>query len=189
MKNIRASIQKFCGASPDQIELLLAKLEPLSLQQGEFLLQVDEICQHYYFLESGALRLYHVKGKKDYTAWIATDGEIFTNLESYNKQIPSILHIQAIEPTQLWRISKRDSDALIEAFSFYNTLLRRALEESFLYVCKNALSLQSDQAIERYERMEEESNWLLRFPQKYLSSFLGITKSSLSRLRRNRKIS
>ena len=187
MKNLQESIQRLCAPTPEQVDGLLNKLQFRTLQRGEFLLKLDEICHHYYFLESGALRLYHLKGKKDYTAWIATDGEIFTNLESYNRQTPSTIFIEAIEPTQVGFISREDSEALILEFPFYNTLLRRALEDSFITICKNALSFQSDQAIERYERMESESNWLLRFPQKYLSSFMGITKSSLSRLRRNRK--
>jgi hypothetical protein len=45
------------------------------------------------------------------------------------------------------------------------------------------MSFQSEEASERYKRVENEKNWLSKYPLKYISTFIGITQSSLSRIR------
>jgi hypothetical protein len=51
---------------------------------------------------------------------------------------------------------------------------------------RNVISFQSEEASERYERIVKEKNWIEKYPLGYISSFIGITQSSLSRLRAKR---
>jgi CRP-like cAMP-binding protein len=153
------------------------------LDKGEFLLKADKVCDKYFFIESGAVRLYYIKADKDYTVWIGTAGQIFTDLESYLSQTKSRLNIEAIEPTTAYTISKSQSDKLALQSNVYNTLLRKTVEIAFVNLSKNVISFQSDEAAERYQRIEKEKNWLSQYPLRYISSFIGITQSSLSRLR------
>ncbi len=186
MTILQNEIARLAECDADQIDTILDSLTPVRLKKGRFLLMADQGCATYFFVDRGAMRLYYVKNDQDYTAWIATPGQIFTDLESYLSGAQSRMYIQAIEETLVFTISKKDSDALARNSTAYNTLLRRTVEEAFVNLSKNVISFQSDEAWERYQRVQNEKNWLGKFPLKYISSFIGITQSSLSRVRANR---
>ncbi|HAA16860.1 MAG TPA: hypothetical protein DCE41_36170 [Cytophagales bacterium] len=153
------------------------------MKKGKRLLQAGQICTVYIFVRSGALRLYHKRQNKEYTAWIATEGQVFTELDSYLFQKPTQIWIEAIEDAEVLLISKAESDELAKKSFAYNTLLRRTVEESFAFMSRNIIAFQSATAEERYRTLEEEKNWLMYFPMKYLHSFFGVTQSTFSRIR------
>jgi len=186
MEILTRDISKLSAGSPAEVEEILARLTRRRMAKGDFLLQAGQICRQYYFIESGAVRLYYYHGDSDYTVWIGTPGQVFTDLESYLEQIPSRICMEAIEPATVYVIDKETSDALAQQSNAYNTLLRRTVEIAFVNLAKNVMSFQSQAAMERYQRVEAEKDWLLKYPLKYISSFIGVTQSSLSRLR-NRK--
>ncbi|WP_375448358.1 Crp/Fnr family transcriptional regulator [uncultured Fibrella sp.] len=187
MTTLKSEIIRFAECDAEQADAILDSLRPVRLEKGRFLLIDGQVCESYFFVASGALRLYYHKNDQDYTAWIATPGQIFTDLESYLSESRSRMNIEAIEPSLVLTILKRDSDRLAQTSPAYNTLLRRTVEEAFVNLSKNVISFQSDEAIERYRRLEAEKNWLGKFPLKYISSFIGITQSSLSRVRANKR--
>lgn len=186
MANLKNEIERLCEGTPDQMSEILDSLKPITLEKGQFLLRANQLCINYFFVENGALRLYYYKEDTDYTAWIATSGQIFTDLESYLSGAKSRMYIEAIEPTLVYVIQKKDSDTLAQTSNAYNTLLRRTVEEAFVNLSRNVISFQSDEAWERYQRVQNEKNWLGKFPLKYISSFIGVTQSSLSRIRVNK---
>ncbi len=183
MQVIKDQVRTLSQASAEEVDEILEHLEKVELRKGQFLLKAAQVCKQYYFLESGTMRLYYHKNDQDYTVWIATAGQIFTDLESYLDQVKSRIIIEAIEPTVVYVISKQQSDQLAQISNAYNTLLRKTVEIAFVNLAKNVMSFQSDEAAERYKRVEEEKNWLSRYPLRYISSFIGITQSSMSRLR------
>ena len=183
MQTLREEIKKLTNCEDFQIEEIIKNLEIETLEKGEFLLKADQVCDKYFFIESGAVRLYYIKAEKDFTVWIGTKGQIFTDLESYLSQTKSRIYIEAIETTIAYTIDKKQSDSLALKSNVYNTLLRTTVEIAFVSMSKNIISFQSDEASERYERIEKEKNWLAQYPLRYISSFIGVTQSSLSRLR------
>ena len=183
MKILKQAITELSGASPEECEEIGKELTLKKLKKDQFILREGRICRQYYFLEQGTLRLYYNKGNNDYTVWMGTPGEVFTNLESYLEAEPSRINIKAIEPVSVYVINKEESDQLALRSIAYNTLLRKVVEISFVNLARNVMSFQSDDAAERYKRVEVEKNWIAKYPLKYISSFIGVTQSSLSKLR------
>lgn len=187
MQTLTDEILKLSQGDKGQVAEILDNLKLVELQKGDFILKAGQVCKQYYFIESGSVRLYYHKGDNDFTAWIGTSGQIFTDLESYLNETPSRLNFEAIEYSNVYTISKADSDKLAFKNNAYNTMLRRTVEISFVNLSRNVISFQSEEASERYERIEKEKNWLEKYPLGYISSFIGITQSSLSRLRAKKK--
>lgn len=179
-------ITRLSTGTPHDVAEIMTYLKPTRLAKGQFLLRAGQVCCQYYFVERGAVRLFYYKGADDYTVWIGTAGEIFTDLESYLSQAESRIYIEAIEPSVVYTIDKNDSDRLAQTSNAYNTLLRKTVEKAFVHLSRNLISFQSDEALERYRRLETEKNWLALYPLKFISSFIGITQSSLSRIRAKR---
>ncbi|MGD1839790.1 MAG: Crp/Fnr family transcriptional regulator [Thermonemataceae bacterium] len=187
MNTLTQRIKALSGASDEEIEIFYNASKVVDLSKGEVLLGAGKLCNHYYFIESGVIRIYYEKEGKEHTLWFASAGEMFTHWDSYNNQVPSYHIYKALESTRVRIISKTANERLAKEYPFYNTLLRKNLEEVHIHTCKNISAYQSDSALERYEKLEVQHNWLLRFPLKYISSFLGVTESSLSRIRKTRK--
>jgi CRP-like cAMP-binding protein len=187
MDVLKDEIFKLSQGDSEQITEILDSLKPIYLKKGDFLLKEEQVCKQYYFIESGSIRLYYHKNDNDFTVWIGTSGQIFTDLESYLNQTASKINFEAIEKSTVFTISKADSDNLASKNNAYNTLLRRTVEISFINLSRNIISFQSEEAAERYERIEKEKNWLEQYPLRYISSFIGVTQSSLSRLRAKRR--
>jgi signal-transduction protein with cAMP-binding, CBS, and nucleotidyltransferase domain len=186
MQNIKNEIARLSSGSSDQVDNIVGQLKMVRLDKGDFLLKEGQICKQYFFVEAGAIRLYYHKNEQDYTVWIGTAGQIFTDLESYLDQSKSRINFEAIEPAVVYVMDKNSSDQLAIDCNAYNTLLRKTVEIAFVSLSKNVISFQSEAASDRYRRVETEKNWLQFFPLRYISSFIGITQSSLSRLRAKR---
>ncbi len=183
MSSVIASIKTLSLGSREEALDIFNALKPVKLKKGNFLLRSGQICTQYFFIEKGSVRLFYTKDETDYTVWIGTAGEIFTNLESYLDASSSRINIQAIESSEVYVIDKVKSDALAARSNAYNTLLRKTVEMAFVGLSKNVMSFQSEEAGERYQRVVEEKNWITKYPLKYISTFIGVTQSTLSRIR------
>ncbi len=186
MRLLTTEIKRLSGGTDSEVNEIYDHLTLTVLEKGAFLLKQGHICNQYFFVEKGTVRLYYCKDDKDFTVWLGTEGQIFTELDSYLHQCPALVSIESIEESLVYRITKEKSDRLAIKSRAYNTLLRRTVEEAFANMSRNIISFQSEDATERYLRVEAEKNWLNRYPLKYISSFIGVTQSSLSRLRAKR---
>lgn len=183
MTTIENELRCLSNASPEELAEITSRLTLKKLEKGEFLHRAGSVCSRYYFVEEGTIRLYHEKGLEDYTVWIGTPGQIFTDLESYLSKESSRINMEALEFSKIYTITKSKSDELAKHSNAYNTILRKTVEIAFVNLSKNVMSFQSDEATERYKRVASEKDWLNKYPLKYISSFIGITQSSLSRIR------
>lgn len=183
MKVLKAELKRLSNADEEDINVIVDHLELKKLKKGDFLQKAGFITSQYYFMEKGTVRLFYKKGIEDFTVWIGTPGQIFTDLESYLSAQPSRITMEVLEDAEAYTISKNNSDRLATESNAYNTILRKTVETAFVNLSKNVMSFQSDEASERYQRLAREKDWLKKYPLKYISSFIGITQSSLSRIR------
>lgn len=183
MNQLRAEITRLSNGTVEDVIRIYNNLTLLSLPKGRFLLKQNHFCNQYFFIEKGTVRLYYLKADKDYTVWMATEGQVFTEMDSYLNRTPALVSIETVEDSLVYSIEKSKSDKLAATLPAYNTLLRRTVEEGFASMSRNLISFQSDDAVERYRRVESEKNWVAKYPLKYISSFIGITQSTLSRVR------
>ncbi|MEO1485024.1 MAG: cyclic nucleotide-binding domain-containing protein [Bacteroidota bacterium] len=183
MKTLISEIQRLGNTDLGTAKKIISNFTLREINEGGYLLKQGHYCDQYFFIVSGVVRLFYVKDGKDYTVWIGTKGQVFTELNSYLNRTPSVISMRCEEKCLVYTIQKVKSDSLTKELPAYNTLLRRTVEEAFANMSKNIISFQSDTAKERYNRVEREKNWLLKFPLKYISSFIGITQSSMSRIR------
>ncbi|MEO1450293.1 MAG: cyclic nucleotide-binding domain-containing protein, partial [Bacteroidota bacterium] len=177
------SIQQLAEVDKAEAQVIYDALQRVVLEKEDFLLRAGQICRQYYFVETGTIRLFYEKDGLDYTVWMGTAGEIFTNLESYLDGSVSRINMQALEPSIVFGIQKDKSDALARSSNAYNTLLRKTVEMAFVNLSKNVISFQSEEAADRYQRVAADKNWIAKYPLKYISTFIGVTQSTLSRIR------
>jgi CRP-like cAMP-binding protein len=148
------------------------------------LLNEGEIAKQGFYIEQGCLRLCFNNNGKDITFQFFFEGESVSSVESFRTNQPSLFTIESIEPCIIYSISKKDFHMImdtsmdikqqVEEYTFYRLTFYQKL---FLSRIKNNPE-------KRYlELLENNPKILQRIPQHYISSFLGITSVSLSRIR------
>ncbi len=156
------------------------------VRKGEMILSADQTCLHYYFVNSGSFRIYFYKDGNEYTHWFALEGILFTELESYNLDKPTRYYVEALEDSEVLTISKSKMNELLSKSQAWQEYVRINWEFAFIKLSAVIASFQSKTAKERYEELYEYKELLQKTTQKDLSSMLGITQYSLSRIRKER---
>lgn len=180
-------IKQIKSLHPD-IELssigLASWFQTRQLNKGETLLPFQSVCRHYYFVNKGSLRIFFLEDGQEYTSWFAFEDYFFTELESYLQQTFSNYTIVATEETEILEISKNDMDDLLAKFDWWKEFLLFSQHQTILKLMEVVRSFQAQSAKKRYEDLFNYPYLIQRTKQKDLSSMLGITPHSLSRIRK-----
>ncbi|MGL4631802.1 MAG: Crp/Fnr family transcriptional regulator [Leadbetterella sp.] len=186
----RASIQHFIQSTiPMPLEkagILADKFEPLELAKNELILAENKISDFTYILESGIVRSYTLD----------TDGnEVTTNLYSpfcfvndvlaFFKRQPATESFQTLTPCTLWRMSFEEVQANFHGIPEFREFGRMMLITNYSTLKERMLGMIKDTAEERYLKlMEKHPQIFHNVPLKIIASYLGITDTSLSRIRK-----
>ena len=112
------------------------------------------------------------------------EGGMIICLESYLKQKPTRIMIEALEPTVLWEIKKDDIERLSMEHSDIGVLYRKFFEYSLIDSQIKADTLRFEPAHERYNKLLQlHPEILKRAPLVYIASLLQMTPETLSRVR------
>ena len=174
----------YCPLTPPAVEVLGSILVPLKFQKGETILEEGKVCRALYFVEKGMVRQYYYKNKKDVTEHFSFDGRIVFCIESFLKQEPSRLIVEALENTMLYAIPYDELHNLMVRNQEMEMLYRKILEHVAISSQEHADSQRFENAAERYDRLlREKPEIILRAPMVHIASFLQMTPETLSRVR------
>jgi CRP-like cAMP-binding protein len=154
------------------------------LVKNEVLLSFQSVCRYYYFINKGALRIFFLESGQEYTSWFAFENYFFTELESYTNSSFSNYCIVATEETEILEISKSEMDNLLTKYDWWKNFLLINQQQTIVKLTEAIKSFQTQSAKDRYEDLFNYPDFIQRTKQKDLSTMIGITRHSLSRLRK-----
>lgn len=173
-----------CLLSREQIHELADILVCRKFKKGERILDEGEVCRSMLYLEKGLTRQFYFKYDKDLTEHIAYEGGVVICLESYLKEEPTRLMIEALEPTVAWDIPKEKIEELALKDAEIGVWYRKLFEASLIESQVKADTLRFEPAHERYNKLLQlHPEILKRAPLVYIASLLQMTPETLSRVR------
>ena len=173
-----------CMLSREQIHELADILVCRKFKKGERILDEGEVCRSMLYLEKGLTRQFYFKYDKDLTEHIAYEGGVVICLESYLKEEPTRLMIEALEPTIAWDIPKEKIEELALKDAEIGVWYRKLFEASLIESQVKADTLRFELAHERYNKLLQlHPEILKRAPLVYIASLLQMTPETLSRVR------
>ena len=184
-KDIAREIARiYCPLTPNGVDMLASILVPMKFQKGDTILEEGKVCNALYYVNKGMVRQYYYKNKKDVTEHFSFEGRIVFCIESFLKQEPSRLIVEALENTELYAIPYDSLHILMERNQEMEMLYRKILEHVAISSQEHADSQRFENAAERYERLlREKPEIILRAPMVHIASFLQMTPETLSRVR------
>lgn len=173
--------------SEEGIKELSSKLKSNTAKKGELLLSYGQICKEIYFVKKGCLRLYYIADGVEITVWFSFEDNSAIELSSFLSGKPTEYFIEAIEDSKYLSLNKSELLGLYDSYPEMESIMRCFWEDVILNLLQRFTALQKDSAEERYRNLINQNNYLQRVPQKYLASYIGVTPTSLSRIKRNLK--
>ena len=170
--------------SQEDIHLIRTLFVPKRIRKRQYFLQADEACKFSAFIVKGAMKQYSVDDKGiEHIVALYLENWWVTDRNSFTMRTPSLYNIDALEDTDLLLISKVDAMELMNIPAF-NEMARVLDERHAISAQKRINSFISHSAEEKYvDLLRSYPEFLQRFPQHMIASYLGITKETLSRIR------
>jgi CRP-like cAMP-binding protein len=187
MSKFKNYIKSQINIDETELDIIISNFTELKIAKDRFALKQGQVVNNYFFVQSGGLRIYFDHNDKQITTWLALENEFFTDLASLKNQNPSKFYFQAIEDSILLTIKADKMEQLYIQFPKWQQFGRQIWEINFMHLVEGIIGFQTLTAEERYLALMNNSELLQRVPLKQLASFLGITQTSLSRLRKKIK--
>ncbi|UOQ99927.1 Crp/Fnr family transcriptional regulator [Hymenobacter sp. 5317J-9] len=156
-----------------------------TIARHEFLLREGQVSDAYFFLEHGLFRAFaNDPAGNEVTTAFYPSGHTVLEVSSFFTRSPSQENIQALTDCAGWVINFAQLNALFHARPEFREFGRAVLVQGFAALKSRMLSMITTSAAERYEQMLKHSPEVLQYaPVKHIASYLGVTDTSLSRIR------
>jgi CRP/FNR family transcriptional regulator, anaerobic regulatory protein len=169
---------------PSLRQAIMNCLKEAKLPKGTYLLKEGEISNQLYFVVSGLVIAYYPQDESEVTSWLLDDESFVCSVASFINRQPSFENIRLLEDTILLSIGYEDLQRLYQEFPSLNYWGRLLVEYSLLRQEQRIRMLKIKNAPERYRFFCHHYPLISqRAPNKYIASYLGISKFTLSRLR------
>jgi CRP-like cAMP-binding protein len=187
MTELEAYILHYCQLDEPELATITRKFRNRLCYKEEYLLTPGQVCKELLYLVKGNCRIFYLDRQgKEITTWIAFQDTHTTELASFLTQQPTQFYVQALTDCQLAAITYQDLEQLYRSLPKFGEFGRKIAEEVVVGAINRVVSFQLESAQQRYQRLLKRSEYLNQIPLKHLASFLGITDTSLSRLRKKK---
>ncbi|WP_336702178.1 Crp/Fnr family transcriptional regulator [Chryseobacterium indologenes] len=161
-------------------------LKEVTYPAKTILLEEGKISDKMFLVKNGALRVFFYQDGKELTLDFITENQAVSSFDSFLNGIPSDFVIETLEPATVYELHADTFQKLLEDQEFQRTFYP-LFYKRFSEINKRLISFLRDSPQKRYEQLlKNRPELLLRFPQHYIASYLGITSVSLSRIRNRR---
>lgn len=159
-------------------------METLSFPTKTVILEEGKIAYRLYYIRSGCLRLAFNNDGKDITFQFFFPGDVVASFDSLHNGTPSLFSLESIEDSELTAIDGKALKTIIKANESIRDEYENLLAARFHTYQLLFLSRIRNTPQQRYEELlRQNPEIVLRIPQHYIASYLGITPVSLSRIK------
>lgn len=184
--NLKNFIRQIIPISDKEFDETVTVFQAQTLQKGDFFVKQGKVCRQIAFINKGILRTFYLNDKaEETTSCFCTENSLTTSYKSFILQQPSTLSIQALEDTELLVINFENLQKLYSTSIVWQNIGRAFAEREYIVMEQYASVLNNETAKEKYLRLlKEQPTVLQKATIEDIASYLGITRRTLSRIRR-----
>lgn len=181
-------IRELADIPESSMEQLFKIAAEQQLKKGEVILKEGRICKQVIFVKNGFLRTYIMKDGLEMNTEFTFEGSFTTNLKSLRTSTPSETTIQAAEPAIVYVFDKDELLSLYNLSSQIESFGRKLLEQIIIIKEEYSNLFKYSSATQKYRYLQEhQPEMLQRISLSQLSSYLGVSRETLSRIRQKIK--
>lgn len=169
----------------ENLQPILNCFSEVAVRKDRHLLKPGQDCNYLAFVQTGCFKVYYKDIKdKEVVTWFSFAGMVITDLLCFYTPGKAQFYIEALENSVIFKITKRDLENLYKENPVYTEFGRKFAEEALVMLMYRTMALHTKSAEERYRELLMNPDFMKKIPLKYMASYLGITDTSLSRIRR-----
>jgi CRP-like cAMP-binding protein len=155
------------------------------LRRKQFLLQEGDVCRHFAFVVQGSLRQYSTDEQGgEHITQFAVENNWVGDRESWMLLTPSPYNVDVLEDCELLLVTYSQLQLLVKAVPAVAMLMWELDQHYFIATQKRLHSFVTGTAEERYAALAcQHPDYVKRFPQHMIASYLGIAPETLCRRR------
>lgn len=170
----------------EKFDLISEKSKLITLQRREIICRQGDICNLKIFVAKGLLRNYSIsENGSEHILQFVNEMSWTTDPESFYTNIPSKLNIEALEASDVFVFNLEDFHQLREEIPSLGIFTEKLLTKKSMEINNRLLVNISSTPEDKYLYFTENHPDLLnRVPLHMIASYLGISRETLSRVRR-----
>ena len=172
--------------SSSKAEAIAAKFTFKTIEKNTFFLQAGQFSNEYLFLDKGFMRAfaYDTHGH-DITTGFYTANQVVFEVASFFNRTASKENIQALSDCAGWFITFEQLNNLFHSLPEFREFGRSVLVSGYAALKNRMLATITETAEERYAQLLKAKPEIFQHaPLKHIASYLGVTDTSLSRIRK-----
>ncbi|MGV3766012.1 MAG: Crp/Fnr family transcriptional regulator [Chitinophagaceae bacterium] len=180
-------ILQFGNLNNQQIDLIKSRATEIALRKDEFYWEAGKTVKQIGFLTDGVLRVYYYNNKgEEITRYFIDENHLILSGNTADEFYTPSEYLQAITDCKMVVFSKRDWIDISETVIGLDNIIQRIIAKHHTEKLKRRGDLISQDATARYlDFIEKFPTLANRIPLGYIASYLGMTASSLSRIRKS----
>ena len=182
--NLKKFISRFVTLPDSELEEFAGSFKRKTIKKNNYVFRQGDTCKDFVFVDKGCLRLYYVKDGIEVSVWFAFQPSSAIEVYSFISEKPSDYFLQAIEDSEVLYLPKTELKKMYQSHPKMQEMMRNYWEAVLLDLISRFTALEKDSAEKRYLDLINNTDYLGTIPQKYLASFIGVTPTSLSRIRK-----
>ncbi|WP_312398442.1 Crp/Fnr family transcriptional regulator [Sphingobacterium sp.] len=181
-----AFLQKHQLLSPSDKSLIAQYFEYASISEGERLFEGGKVCNELFFIAAGVVRICSNNDKGiEVTHYFYRENQLCTLFESFERSTIGLSNIEACCDTEILKISKAKLLELYEKIPALKATIDQVIKVVLLEKIRIKNSYLGQEGLDKYKIfVEQQPEVVSRISVKVMASFLGLTRQSLSRIRR-----
>jgi CRP-like cAMP-binding protein len=170
----------------DKATFFAEQFEPVELPKNKLLIKENRISKDTFILGSGYIRSFAFgKNGEEVTTNIFSAPCFVNDFLSFFKQQPTSENFQCLTDCKLWTMDYEKLQTCFHSYPEFREFGRMMLVTNYSNLHERMLGMIKDTAEIRYLALMKKHPYIFQnIPLKIIASFLGITDTSLSRIRK-----
>ena len=185
-RSVLSDLFKNSGLSEKDMQTVVNSFERVEFKKNEFILREGQVLNEYYFIETGFMRSFAIDvNGNDISTGFYSSRKLALEVTSFFLRVPSRENIQVLTDSVCWRITFEQFQDLFHSILAFREVSRGRLVNGYFALKTRTLSIITDSAETRYlQLLKEHPEIFQHVPLKHIATYLGITDTSLSRIRK-----
>ena len=187
MEKLIDYILLFGHLNKQQIDLIKSKASEIELHKDDYYWEAGKTVRQIGFLTEGVLRVYYYNNKgEEITRYFIDENHLILPGNTIDDIYTPAEYLSAITDCKLVVFSRQDWKELSDTIIGWDNIIHQIVVKHHSEKVARRSELISQDGTERYlDFLQKFPTLANRVPLSYIASYLGITQSSLSRIRKN----
>lgn len=183
---LRESFQKHVSISDDDFRFITDHATVKKYRRNQYMIHEGSVVRKTHFITGGAAIAYYIDDKgTEHVIQFAIEGWWISDISCFTTGLPALFNVKAIEDVSLIEFTHQQMSSIYTQVPAVQSYFLKITQNAFASFQQRILYNNSLNAEEKYRRfIEKYPNLSLRFSQKNIASYLGMSAEFLSKIKK-----